>query len=57
MRPCSRDDFQKWIRNVLCDPELAEDIGMINSNTFGEDPRKEIIDRAQNRLNQLNAVF
>lgn len=48
-----RADFQKWIRNVLCDPELAERIGLIGTEFSDESLRKKLVEITETRLIEL----
>jgi len=51
-----RGDFQRWIRYIFCDPELAERIGLISPEFSAEDLRKEIINKIESRLIQLKEI-
>jgi len=51
-----RGDFQRWIRTLFCEPELAEDIGLIKPHFSDEALRREIIDKIEVRLSQLKAI-
>jgi hypothetical protein len=53
-----RGDFQNWIRDVIGDDELAkkiDDIKMCERHLAAESCRKEIIERVNVRLLQLEA--
>jgi hypothetical protein len=53
-----RGDFQNWIREVICDAELAQSIDAIRTcerHLAAEYCRKEIMERVQVRLFQLEA--
>jgi len=46
-------DFQKWIRDVLGDDELAENISQINENLRGQDLRTELLEVVNSRIVHL----
>jgi hypothetical protein len=53
-----RGDFQKWIRHVIGDAELAQsidDIKMCERHLAAESCRKELVDAVRVRLLQLEA--
>ena len=53
-----RGDFQNWIREVICDAELAQSIDAIRTcerHLAAEFCRKKIMERVQVRLFQLEA--
>ena len=50
-----RADFQKWIRNVLCDPKLAERMGRIGAEFSGESLRKKLVEIVEARLIELRS--
>jgi Family of unknown function (DUF5752) len=46
-------DFQKWIRDVLGDDELAEKISQIEKGLCGEDLRMELLETVNSRIVHL----
>jgi hypothetical protein len=48
-----RGDFQKWIRNVLGDDELAERINQIKKDICGEKLRTELLENINSRIVHL----
>jgi hypothetical protein len=53
-----RGDFQNWIRDVICDNELAKKIDaikMCERHLAAESCRKEIVERVNVRILQLEA--
>jgi len=50
-----RRDFEKWIREVFGDVELATKLGKIRRETHGEKLRKEIVQIIKGRLDELKA--
>lgn len=51
-----RGDFQRWIRTIFCDPELAENIGLIKPHFSDEALRREIIDKIEEHIGHLKAI-
>ena len=51
-----RQDFEKWIREVVGDPELSAKIGKIRRESHGENLRKEIIRIINGRLDKLKTM-
>ena len=49
-----REDFQKWIKNVLYDSQLSAQLDMIDKNLSGEALRSEILKIIRNRIMELN---
>jgi hypothetical protein len=49
-----RKDFEKWIRGVIGDADLALRIGRIRLDVQGEALRSEIMRVVKGRLNELN---
>lgn len=45
-----RRDFQKWIREVLCDDNLAEKIDNIKTNVADDQLRNDLIEAVNGRL-------
>jgi len=51
----TRGDFERWIKNVLKDPQLAEELARIRvSGLKGENLRKEISKATESRYSNLN---
>ncbi len=48
-----RGDFQRWMRTLLCDSELAEDIGLIKPYFSDEALRREIIAKIEENIARL----
>lgn len=48
-------DFQRWIRTLFCDQELAENIGLIKPTFSDEALRSEIIDQIEENIGHLKA--
>jgi len=48
-----RGDFQKWVRAVLGDFELADKITRINENLCGQDLRTELLEIVNSRIVHL----
>ncbi len=49
-----RNDFQKWIKEVLCDDELAEKINQIKTEQLsGENLREELLQTINSRITHL----
>lgn len=48
-----RGDFQRWIRTLFCDPELAESIGLIKPTFSDEALRREISDQIEEHIGHL----
>ena len=51
-----RQDFEKWLRDVIGDAELSRRIGRIRKETHGEKLRSEIIQAVKGRLNELKGM-
>lgn len=51
-----RGDFQRWIRTLLCDSELAEDIGVIKPYFSDEALRREIIAKIEEHIARLKEI-
>ena len=49
-----RRDFEKWIRDVIGDVELATKIGKIRKGAHGEKLRSELVQLVKGRLDELN---
>ena len=47
-----RRDFQSWVRKILGDPKLAEELGRISSSNC-DDVRMNIYKTVENRIKQL----
>lgn len=52
-----REDFERWIRGILCDEYLADRIGKIDRLTQGEELRTTMQRIVKSRLVQLKAVM
>jgi hypothetical protein len=50
-----RGDFQRWIRTLFCDQELAENIGLIKPTFSDEALRAEIIDQIEENIGHFEA--
>jgi hypothetical protein len=50
-----RGDFQRWIRTLFCDQELAENIGSIKPTFSDEALRSEIIDQIEENIGHFKA--
>lgn len=48
-----RDDFKKWVKDVLCDEELSEKIGFTKTELSGDELRKELVEVVNSRINHL----
>ena len=46
-------DFEKWIRDVIGDADLATKLGKIRKETHGEKLRNEIVQIVKRRLDEL----
>lgn len=51
-----RGDFQRWIRTLFCDPELADDIASIKPYFSDEALRSELMDRIEEHIGHLKEV-
>ena len=51
-----RQEFEKWIRDVISDVELSRRIGRIRKETHGEQLRKEILQVTKGRLEELKGT-
>jgi hypothetical protein len=51
-----RGDFQRWIRTIFCDRELAEEIALIKPYFSDEALRREIIDKIEEHQSHLKAA-
>jgi hypothetical protein len=51
-----RQDFEKWLRNIIGDTELATRIGRIKRDTHGETLRNEIIRVVKGRVDELKGT-
>jgi hypothetical protein len=51
-----RGDFQRWIRTLLCDSELAEIIGLIKPHFSDEALRREIIAKIEEHIARLKEI-
>jgi hypothetical protein len=51
-----RREFEKWIRNIIGDEELARRFGKINRDLHGEKLRSQMINTIKTRLDELKAV-
>jgi hypothetical protein len=48
-----RQDFEKWIRDVVGDDELSKRISVVNRTAHGEELREQIMKIVKNRLDEL----
>jgi hypothetical protein len=48
-----RNDFQNWVKDVLCDEELSEKIRSINKELSVEELRSELLGVVNSRINHL----
>jgi len=48
-----RGDFQKWIKNILGDEQLAKRVNLISLTLSAENMRKELLAIIQTRLTEL----
>ena len=51
-----RGDFQRWIRTLFCDPELAESLALIKPYFSDEELRREIIDKIEEHIGHIKAI-
>lgn len=51
-----RGDFQKWIKEVIGDSELADRLCFIERDISGESLRKALLKIVHNRIKQLKAI-
>jgi DNA-binding Lrp family transcriptional regulator len=50
----ARGDFERWVKNVLEDPQLADELARIRASGLkGEDLRKEISEATESRYGNL----
>lgn len=52
----SRQDFEKWLRDIIGDVELSRRIGRVKKETRGESLRNEIIQTVKKRLEELKEI-
>ena len=52
-----RRDFEKWVRDVIGDVELATKMGKIRKETHGEKLRNEIVQLVKGRLDELKTGY
>jgi hypothetical protein len=48
-----RQDFQKWLKDVLGDEELSARVAQTKTNLMGEQLRNELVKTVQKRLSEL----
>lgn len=48
-----RQDFEKWLREIIGDAELSRRIGKIKKEIHGENLRSEIIQTVKKRIDEL----
>ena len=51
-----RGDYERWIREILHDAELARKLKRIKKSNSGEELRKKILQPVRRRLNELNKM-
>ncbi len=51
-----RQDFEKWLRNIVGDTELSTRISRIGKDTHGEKLRNEIIQIVKGRIDELKGM-
>jgi len=51
-----RQDFEKWLRDIICDSELSRKISRIKKETHGEQLRNEIIQIVKGRVDELKKM-
>ena len=51
-----RQDFEKWLRDIICDSELSRKISRIRKETHGEQLRNEIIQIVKGRVDELKEM-
>ena len=51
-----RGDFQKWIRDIIGDEELARRIDKLDTQTSDENLRRQLIEILQRRLSELKPL-
>ena len=51
-----RQDFEKWIRDIIGDAELSRRIGRISKESHGEKLRSEIVQIVKGRLEELKGT-
>jgi hypothetical protein len=52
----ARQDFEKWLRNIISDNELSTRISKIRGDTHGEKLRNEIIQIVKGRIDELKGT-
>jgi hypothetical protein len=51
-----RQDFEKWLRDIIGDSELSRKISRIKKETHGEQLRNEIIQIVKGRVDELKEM-
>ena len=51
-----RQDFEKWLRDIIGDSELTRKISRIGKETHGEKLRSEIIGIVKGRIDELKGM-
>jgi len=51
-----RQDFEKWLRDIICDSELSRKISKIKKETHGEQLRNEVIQIVKARVDELKGM-
>jgi alpha-amylase len=52
-----RQDFQRWINNVIGDAELATQIARLDTHLASENLRKELLKIVQKRLREVEKLY
>lgn len=52
-----RQDFEKWVRDILGDVELSRRLGRTRREAHGEQLRKEIMQVLRSRIDELKGIL